>query len=149
MFDNKTSSVECLVHHPVYMYINTLKAGIPSIFWPQVANHSKHYIYEYACQESLTADYAADDKYISFGVYCSLHLCDDKASVGSNTAYVIKLSSKGSSAHSAHMQRNCDVIASLKSSKALYCINRKAVCEVTARDGNCQIFGLKCQITLL
>jgi len=28
-------------------------------------------------------------------------------------------------------------------------MNRKAVYEVTATDGNCQIFGLKCQRTLL
>ena len=68
MFDNKTSIVECLVHHPVYMYINTLTAGIPSLFWPNVANHSKRYSYEQARQVTLIADYSADDKYISFGV---------------------------------------------------------------------------------
>ena len=51
--------------------------------------------------------------------------------------------------HSAHTQRICDFVVFLKRSKALHCINGKAVYEVTDRDGNCQIFGLKCQRTLL
>jgi hypothetical protein len=47
------------------------------------------------------------------------------------------------------MQRICDFVVLTKSSKALHRINGKAVYEVTARDGNCQIFGLKSQRTLL
>jgi hypothetical protein len=55
---------------------------------------------------TLAADYAAGDKHISFGLYCSLHLCDDKALAGSTTGYAIKLSSKRySSQFRAHAEK--------------------------------------------
>jgi hypothetical protein len=61
----------------------------------------------------------------------------------------VKLSSKRSFSPFRAQQIICEFIASLRSSKALYCINGRAVYEVTARDGTCQVFGLKYQRALL